>query len=155
MTRNNFSSVLYPILLIGLVTSLVSCQRDKTAFFYNQKVFDQFKGKLELEEKLKTQAATDKKLLDSLHVLIEQGRKDLTPVYDEAAQKAGAAQQDLNSRYTADVWRYINEGVADFGKEKGYDYIFGASGNGSLMYADTTHDVTADVVSFLNARYSK
>lgn len=156
MTRNNFLLILYPVLLLTLgAYVLFFQQKEKTAYFYNQKVFDQFKGKLELEAKLKVQTERSKKQLDSLATLIQQGRRDLQAVYSENANHAAQLQQELSTRYTADIWRYINEGVADFGKEKKYKYIFGASGNGSLMYADSVNDVTSDIVKYLNLKYGK
>lgn len=153
MTLNRFLLILYPSLLIILAAYLLFIQKDRTAFFYNQKVFDQFKGKLELETKLKKQRETDEAKLDSLAKLIQAGRNDLSGLYNENLNRATQTQQELSARYTNDIWKYINDEVAKFGEENGYDYILGATGSGSLMYADSSRDVTNDVIKYINQKY--
>lgn len=143
------------LLVIGLGCYVVFFNRpEKTAFFYNQKVFDQFDGKVQLEARLKRETEKDKKMLDSLLVLIQGGRTDLSPVYEENRQQSAYNYQQLSDRYTTDIWKYINEEVSNYGDENGYDYIFGASGNGSLMFADSTHDITQEFVQYLNEKYN-
>jgi outer membrane protein len=154
MKRSTFLLVLYPVLLCAAVFYfLVAHKTQKTAFFYNQKVFDRFQGKLELESRLNKQAEKSKKMLDSLAVLIQGGRTDLSSVYQENLDYATTTRQQLSETYTADIWKYINGQASNYGDENGYDYIFGASGNGSLMYADTMHDITNEIVRYLNLKY--
>ena len=63
-------------------------------------------------------------------------------------------EEELTARYTSDIWKHINEGIAEFGKAEGYDFIFGASGNGGIMYADEANDITDRVVTYINLRYN-
>jgi len=128
-------------------------RKERTAFFYDQKVFDQFEGKLDLEAKLKSQAEADRKLLDSMASLMQSGRQDLNATYQQNLRQSSQNYQQLSEKYTSDIWKHINGEVANFGREKGYDYIFGASGNGSLMYADSLNDITGDVIKYLNEKY--
>ena len=62
-------------------------------------------------------------------------------------------QQELSSRYTADIWKRINHYVSDYGKTEGYDFIFGATGDGGLMYANDVNDITDEVILYLNKKY--
>ena len=48
------------------------------------------------------------------------------------------------------IWDQINLKVSEFGKEKGYDYIFGAKGDGSIMYASDSKDVTKELIEYIN-----
>ena len=142
------------IVLTGLIVYVAIFLRpQKTAFFYNQKVFEQFKGKADLQKKLDLVIKKDKAFLDSLSALIEAGNENVRPVFQQKMEQAEATRQQLSEQYTADIWKYINEQVLAFGKEKHYDYIFGASGNGSLMYAGEAHDITKDVADYLNTNY--
>jgi len=149
----------YSIALTVLVLAIASWQffqkREKNAFLYNQKVFAGFKGTELLTAKLERQKATDKQLLDSLSKLVSQGREDIRAIYSSKYTELATAEQQLSDRYTADIWKQINDGVAAFGKERKYSYIFGASGDGSLMYADEAEDITEELIVFLNNRYEK
>jgi outer membrane protein len=48
------------------------------------------------------------------------------------------------------IWEKINQKVNDYGKEQGYDYIFGAKGDGSIMYASDKKDITKEVIAYIN-----
>jgi outer membrane protein len=43
--------------------------------------------------------------------------------------------------------------IKDYGSQNGYTFIYGDDGNGNIMYADGTKNVTAEVVQYLNSRY--
>lgn len=124
------------------------------AFIHNQTVFEEFKGKLELEEKLNQERENNRKLLDSLKMLIAGGRTDLTETLDEKAYSLKLQEEERSARFTSDIWRYINESIAEYGKKNGYDYIMGATGNGSLMYASPEKDITSEIIKYCNDRYS-
>jgi outer membrane protein len=142
------------IVLIGLITYVTIFLRpQKTAFFYNQKVFEQFTGKADLQKKLEAVIQKDKAMLDSLTHQIEMGNMNAKLILQEKLEQAEVTRQQLSEQYTGDIWKYINGEVLVYGKEKGYDYIFGASGNGSLMYAGDAHDITQEMVDYLNAKY--
>lgn len=126
----------------------------KTAFIYNQKVFEGFKGTQDLKEKLKQVQLKDKGMLDSLVILIGQGRTDLEPLHQRKLQESELYQQNLSDQYTADIWKRVNTYIGDYGKNQGFDFIYGASGDGSLMYARDGLDVTNAVIDYCNQRYT-
>jgi outer membrane protein len=43
--------------------------------------------------------------------------------------------------------------IKDFGKEKGYDYIYGTGEVASVLYAKDSYDITKDVVKMVNDKY--
>lgn len=141
------------LLVVSLGAYVFFKKENRTAFIYNQQVFDKFKGTQELKTKLDLRKKEYKASLDSLTKIIEQGRLDLKPLYESKAQEFNLQYQQLSDQYTADLWIRINEEVKKFGKENGYSFIFGASGNGSLMYARESEDVTNQVVDFVNKNY--
>ncbi|MBI1227713.1 MAG: hypothetical protein GC192_20940 [Bacteroidetes bacterium] len=141
----------------------------KTAYVQNAAVFAEFKGKVEIERKLKHEENQQKGILDSLGAGIEVLRTKLSAFgdgkavqtalqereahYEQTAQTFLEEQQAKNYEYTEEIWKQINQYVLEYGKENGYDYIFGASGNGSMMYAGGTNDITEKVIEFINRRY--
>lgn len=49
------------------------------------------------------------------------------------------------------IWEEINTKIETFGNAKGYKYILGANGNGSIMYANDGDDITQELIEYLNA----
>lgn len=142
------------ILVIGSgVYLFLQKNAGNTAFIYNQKVFEGFKGTQDLKKKLKEVQLRDRRILDSLVILIGQGRSDMEQIHQKKQQESELHQQQLSDQYTADVWKRINTYVADYGKNQGFDFIYGASGDGSLMYARESLDITNPVIDYCNQRY--
>jgi outer membrane protein len=52
------------------------------------------------------------------------------------------------------VLEYINQYLAEFNADRGYQYILAKQFPGPILYSDTTLDVTADVIAGLNAKYN-
>lgn len=70
--------------------------------------------------------------------------------YQQAIQKQ-IQKEDKKSTQT--VINDINDYVKEYGKKKGYKIIFGAGGNGNIMYADKRADLTEEVLEGLNTEY--
>ena len=61
--------------------------------------------------------------------------------------------QELTQKYDEQVWLRINQYVKEFGEKKGYDYLLGANGTGSLMYSAEKNDVTKELLEYMNSSY--
>jgi outer membrane protein len=70
--------------------------------------------------------------------------------YQQAIQKQ---IQEEDKKSTQTVINDINDYIKEFGKEKGYKIIFGASGSGNIMYADEATDLTETVLEGLNKEF--
>jgi outer membrane protein len=144
------------IILVGLCSGLVFFRLDqgKKGYVINQEVFEGFQGKKSLEMNLLQVRRKHKYILDSLANNIgNHGPAALIQEYDRTAQELDLKERQLSERYTADLWKQINEYIKAYGDENNYDFIFGASGNGSLMYATESKNITQDIVSYINKRY--
>ncbi len=141
----------------------------KVAFIDNAKLFNSFAGKKELEARLKKQEGDTQAILDSMQVDIKAMESKLAgisdaPLREKYQQKAMAflqlqeefanKNQLLDQQYTNEIWLQINQYVQDYGKENKYDFIHGASGTGSMMYADKGFDITEQVLQYINKRYA-
>lgn len=72
--------------------------------------------------------------------------------YREAmAMKAREEEQKM----TQTVLNGVNDFVKEYGKSKGYRYILGANGSGSLIYAKDAYNITEDLLRSLNEEYGK
>lgn len=70
--------------------------------------------------------------------------------YQQAIQKQ---IQDEDKKATQTVINDINDYVKEYGKNKGYKIIFGASGSGNIMYADEKTDLTETILKGLNKEF--
>ena len=43
--------------------------------------------------------------------------------------------------------------IKDYGKEKGYDYIYGTGETASILYAKDSYDITNDILKLVNDKY--
>lgn len=144
------------IIVLGLSSGFIysRLKQGKNGYVINQEVFEGFQGKKSLEMNLLSVRKKHKHILDSLANNIgNDGPAALTQEYDRTAQELALKERQLSERYTADLWNQINEYIKAYGDENNYDFIFGASGNGSLMYAAESKNITQDIVTYINERY--
>jgi outer membrane protein len=155
-TKNTIWILLFANLLGLAIVGYVSFfkAKDRTAFILNQKVFNAFLGKQELEKRLKQLQLRNNKSIDSLSILIQQEpESSRVTMYQENIRLIKLNEQQLSETYTAEIWKQINSYLDAYGKEMGYDFIFGAVGNGSLMYGGESNDVTNEVIDYINRKY--
>jgi outer membrane protein len=57
-------------------------------------------------------------------------------------------QEDFNKELHDDLYSYIEE----YNTDKGYDYILSYSKDGSILYANDAHNITADIITGMNDR---
>ena len=62
--------------------------------------------------------------------------------------------QRASNEYYTKIMSRINQYVEEFGKEKRYAIIFGANGQGNIMYAEDSKDITKEVLEYVNSRYN-
>ena len=47
----------------------------------------------------------------------------------------------------------VKKFIKDYGKEKGYDYIYGTGEAASILYAKDNYDITKEIIKLLNEKY--
>src|SRR5690606_13453127 len=75
-------------------------------------------------------------------------------------QELGYAQQAMlqqlqkeNAVEMDSMIKGIKATIKTYGKEKGYDYIYGTGDAASVLYAKDQYDITQDVIKLLNEKY--
>jgi len=164
----NILSLIGAIAIGGLLMSLVS-QSPKTGYVNLSKVFEEFSGKKELENKLQLEAKGNQRYLDSLSFELQnlarqvnENSKDskLLQLMEEKQYQLNTAKARIDQytinrhqQLTEQVWMQINQYVKDYGAEKEYEYIFGADGAGTLMYGSTNKNLTENITQYINKKY--
>lgn len=140
------------------------------AYVRMEELYNSFVMKQQLEKKLKDTEQARKFMLDSVKVqlqLMENDFNQLTKAdtsvllrynqrqkaYFSMKQQFDEDNEQLAKQYTDQIWTQINQYTKDFGKEKGYDFILGASGDGVLMYANEGKDITEAMKTYINEKY--
>ena len=164
--------ILHSALIAAIIIYLFagSKQEDRTAYILSNEVFEEFTLTQELEGRLDQLKNRRQAELDSmrLHLEIEVGnlQKNNDPdperirAFEQRREAYLLRQQQyekdneaLLAQYKEQISKQINQYVQDFGKANGYRYIYGANGSGTLMFADEGHDVTREVIDYLNREY--
>ncbi len=167
----NYKKIVVPVLLLVLIAFSIFWSMHaskKIAYVNTTSLYDGFKLKKELEDKYKKVQLARQNLLDSIKFKIQYisikgnaltepeknmiGELQRSYLYKEkefASENEGTAQQ-----YSEQIWKQINQYVNDYGKEYYYDVIFGATGQGNIMYAKEQDDITKNVSEYINNKYS-
>ncbi|MFN6943663.1 MAG: OmpH family outer membrane protein [Cytophagaceae bacterium] len=133
----------------------------KLGYLYNQKVFDGYVKTREARKALLAYEDRHKGRLDSLDAIIKSGlingkqlsakeQSKLMEVREEESREFDESRSNLSQELNEQIWYEINKAVEKFGKENGYGFIYGANGNGSLMYAEEGLDLTSKILEYLN-----
>jgi len=104
----------------------------------------------ELKAYEKDRVSMSKKEIELKQELLQSKQQQLNN-YQQAIQKQ---IQEEDQKMTQTVVNDINDYVKEYGKNQGYPIIFGAGGNGNIMYAQDASDLTEEVLVGLNAQYN-
>jgi len=61
-------------------------------------------------------------------------------------------QQESGVELDSVIKAYKNT-IKEYGKEKGYDYIYGTGETATVLYAKDSYDVTKDIIKIVNDKY--
>jgi outer membrane protein len=131
--------------------------KQQTAYIDIKKVFNNFQMKKELEQRFKTAQVVRDKVLDSLQgnlriiSKILNGQKQSALNIDEnlvrqfeirrneylkTKERLEEESASLSQKFDSQILERMTEYIMDYGKKNNYDFIYGADGNGSLMYSN-------------------
>ncbi len=142
----------------------------KVAFIDANKVFEEFEMKKQLSVDFDNIESQRKLSLDSMALqlqMLEQKlnsgskEKNLLQLYQYKAQEYGQrrkaienANETLLEKYNSQIWTQLNQYVKEYGEQHHYDYVLGATGDGSIMYATSKNDITNEVIKYVNQQYN-
>jgi outer membrane protein len=168
--KNILGLAIVLVLSVSFTLLYKSQNNTKIAYIDLQKTFQDFELKKELEAKLIKVKNQRQHILDSLEFELKVLSKDLNnnskpdekkvslfqakrEVFLTRKQEFMEENENLSAQFDGQIFKQMNQYIKDFGQKKSYTYIFGANGQGVLMYAKESEDITEDVLSYINDRY--
>lgn len=131
-------------------TEIVKADFEKKAKVLQSNVDSLITGwQKELKNYEKERSKMTKKEISLKQELLNNKQQQISS-YQQAIQKQ---IQEENQKATQTVINDINDYVKEYGKRKGYQIIFGASGAGNIMYADEGTDLTEKILKGLNHEF--
>lgn len=131
-------------------TKIVRAEFEKKAATMKANVDSLVTGwQTELKTYEKERSKMSKKELELKQELLSNKQQQIGN-YQQAIQKQ-LAEEDKKATQT--VVNDINDFVKEYGKNHGHDVIFGAVGNGNIMYAKDGTNLTPKLVELLNAEF--
>jgi outer membrane protein len=143
----------------------------RTAYINTETVYNDFGLKKKMESDLKKTQLIRTNILDSMklqldmmYTHIEEKKQlddslmmnaftNLRERYFKRKEEFTQANEALAQQYTSQIWSQLNQYLQDYGHAKGYEYIFGANGDGNLMFADDAVNITEEVKGYVNERF--
>ncbi len=162
-------SSVFAVLSLG-ISIYIYISQPKVAFVHVQEVYNDFEYKKELEVKFEAVRTSRNRILDSLEIQINvlatniqnsevnkelnmQNYQYLLTEYQSKQKTFTEDNQAVSKKYTDQIWNQLNKYIEEFGEINGYDFIHGADGSGTVMYANKKHNITDQLKDFVNERY--
>lgn len=156
------------LISIALLTKTVFGKQ--TAYIELHKVFSEFEMSRQYKSKLQSVSLARKNLLDSLELNLSAASRALQnqnnsskdkvdrflydkELYLQKKQQFEEDNQALQQQYNTEITKQLNQYIKDYGEKNGYEYIYGAEGSGSLMYAKESFNISDQVIKYANERY--
>lgn len=157
------------LLVVSTVLSVLSyTNQKKTAFFDYNTVYNNCALKIKLEKDLQQVASSRKSELDSLQLelsfLSEKVKANTATALEasnfEDMKNRFLTFQDqyeqenirLKETYFTQIRKEINDKAKLYAEQQGFDYFFSATGDGAMMYAAPSEDVTKEFQAYLDGK---
>ncbi len=168
-------TVLLFLLVTIIFSMLVSVSvfhmfKDKNVYVNLTEVYNGFSMKKTLEARLDATKRLKQNDLDSMNFIITQqekyfaahGEKDTRirklidenrSVLNEKEREYTKSLEQISQTFQNQIWMQINTYVKEFGNTRGYDFIYGTDGQGTIMYASNKKDISKELTEYINNRY--
>jgi outer membrane protein len=170
------------VLLFAVAISVIACndksttKEFKTAYVDTTKMMEEYTEAKELNEKYKTKGEVMGRELEvaAKNLKAEMGafQQNAMAKGQAWAQQKGSelqrreqelqyAQQGMLQQLQGEsgkemdtLVKSVKQLIKDYGKEKGYDYIYGTGDAATVLYAKDSYDITKDVIKMINDKYT-
>ena len=159
------------VLLLSIAVIYLFTKKEKIVYVDSVVLFEEYKMKKDFQKRIELKKVAYQKILDSTKLGLKmQFESMVTRKVKEGTSEANnylRAEQlyfmkekeyteeieTLSADYTTQVWKQLNQYVKEYGEKNSYDFIFGAKGDGNLMHAKPSVDITESVLNYVNAKY--
>lgn len=148
----------------------------KVAYVYNSRILNEFdgmkEGKRMYADKVKVWNGNVEELQKEVQNLLSQYEQNYKQLSKKEREETQALIEKKRGEYlnykkvidekaknedvqmTTAILNQINSYILEYGKQQGYDYIFGVTDGGNLLYAKDADDITDKVLEALNNNYA-
>lgn len=171
------------LLIIALAVSIISCNKEqattsnemKTAYVDTAKLMEEYTEAKDLEAKFKSKSEAEAKKFEveeanfkaevanfqknaqangqawaqQKNAELEQKQQRL----QYAAQSVGQKLQTESATEMDSLVKGVKSFIKGYGKDKGYDFIYGTGDAATVLYAKDQYDITAEVIKLINEKY--
>lgn len=154
------------VLVLGVIVFLVVytmglSEKKDLVYVDNIKLFNGFNMSKDLSNFHNKKIQEQTKVVDSLYQQFqlhikaksELETKKTQLVLQQADQELKEMKQYVSSEVSQQVWSRLNAYIKEFSKENEYIAVLGTQGNGNVMYAKETIDVTKEILAYANSKY--
>ena len=170
------------ILIVGLVSSLIACNKNegkseslKTAYIDTAEIlekYEKFKAEDEkfkvksqemgrpLEAKVKAFQAEAQNFQQNAQVKGPQWAQQKGAELTQREQQLGMEQNALLQQLQQEggvlrdsIIKEVKVFIKEYGKKKGYDYVYGTGDAATILYAKDAYNITDEVLKELNDNY--
>lgn len=172
------------LLIIALAVSIISCNKEqattsnemKTAYVDTAKLMEEYTEAKDLEAKFKSKSEAEAKKFEveeanfkaevanfqknaqangqawaqQKNAELEQKQQRL----QYAAQSVGQKLQTESATEMDSLVKGVKSFIKGYGKDKGYDFIYGTGDAATVLYAKDQYDITAEVIKLINEKYA-
>lgn len=151
------------VALLSVITIILSVlfftqDRSKTCFVSMSQVFNESNLKtqyektlVEFEEQSKQQLMKIQEEVNALKISGDTGKqKMMEEQFESTKQRLQEEYQKKSTVFDETIWKEINKKVAEYGKEHDIDFIIGAKGDGTIMYANEKKEITKEIIEYIN-----
>jgi len=171
------------LVILGFAFALLSCNNDKatsssgfkTAYVDTQKLMEKSEEIKDLDDKRKVKTEEMGRELDAK---VQQLKLDYASAQSEANAKGpqwaqikaqelqkrerelGIMQESMGRQLQEEfgvkrdtIVSQIKNVIKEYGKKKGYDYVYGTGDAASILYAKDSYNVTEDILKQLNEKF--
>lgn len=168
------------LLVVAIVISGIALYKAvypiKVAYIRSGELIYSYEGMKESQKLLKEKTEKSQANVDTLRMELERAYNGYVKKSAALSAKEKKEHQELLQRQQQNYLQYeqamkekekkeetemmqsvlnqVNSFVEQYGKEKGYDIVFGTTNSGNLLYATDRMDITKEVLEALNANYS-
>lgn len=152
------------VISIGMSVWLLY-KSSKTAYVDTLRLFNEYKLKLDLEQKEDLVLRQVKSNVDSIKtehdMLMRAQVKDTGKIRQleiQIARLSDAFHDEYsrsNKSINEEVWKRLNPEIDEFSRKEGLELLVGANGMGTVLYGSKNKDLTDKLLRYVNKKYEE
>lgn len=161
------------IIVVSIISLFISTStflyfflnKEKIAYVEINDLYSKFELTKSMDQEFKKVVSSRERVLDSMKLELQMMVKtkmnleqeknfvNQRKLFLEKTEQFKQDNQALSQEYLSKIWNRLNRLIKKYGKENGYTYIYGANGEGNLLYANDKKNITNDLIEFINTSY--